>query len=266
MRYFTFILFAISLSACAATKAVFAMMKSTDEFHSLSSDNRIKYESGAPLDARIVSADLNRAIHKIETRQYGKFVKSVIIYLPGTIKSFASFCASEKAGGCVMNSRLFLSPKKQNTPNRIPKVLAHELSHLQMQQILGMWKWHENAPAWFREGLAVYASDGGGAEGVSPIQAKQAIISGHSFIPNDSGRLLFPKTAHAYRLKPHMFYKQAGLFVSWLHQSDNEKFKKLILALQAGVPFKEAMQKSYGSSARQNWEKFVWELKKPRHA
>lgn len=181
--------------------------------------------------------------------------------MPSTVKSFESFCVAKHAGGCVINGRLFISPKKKNTPDRIPRVLAHELSHLQMQQILGTWKWHENTPAWFREGLAVYASDGGGAEGISSTQAKQAIIAGKSITPNNTGSLLFPKTAYTFGLRPHMFYKQAGLFVSWLHQHNHTKFRKLILAIQTGATFEAAMQTSYGSNVLANWKRFIRELK-----
>lgn len=62
MRYFIFIVLALSLTSCSATKAVFAMMKNTDDFHALKSDPRVKYETGAKPNARLVSADLDKAI------------------------------------------------------------------------------------------------------------------------------------------------------------------------------------------------------------
>lgn len=125
-----------------------------------------------------------------------------------------------------------------------------------------MWHWQSEVPAWFQEGLAVYASDGGGAEGVSRKQAQQVIIAGNAFTPVTTGSLLIRKTAHYYGLKPHMFYKQAGIFVTLLHAQGGEQFKALIHTIQAGTPLKKAMEKVYGAGVLREWNAFVSELKR----
>lgn len=66
-------------SGCTATKAIWAMNKSTADFHALKSDPRVKYESGAENIAKVVSANLDQAINLIEARQYDAFAKPVII-------------------------------------------------------------------------------------------------------------------------------------------------------------------------------------------
>jgi len=257
IRSLLFMVVATILAGCSATKAVIAMHRSTDDFHTLASDSRVKYEAGGEGIARIIAAQLDQAIHIVETKQYGKFARPVIVYVPATTDRFAEFCASPRRGGCVLNGRLFISPKKQNTPARLPRVLTHELSHLQMEQRLGMWKWHSNCPEWFREGLAVYISEGGGAEGVTEQQAVQAIRSGKALRPIATGSLLFPKTARDFGLSTHMFYRQAGLFVAWLHDQGDRQFRGLILQIQGGATLDAAVNAAYGDRLQDEWLKFT---------
>ncbi len=129
-----------------------------------------------------------------------------------------------------------------------------------MQQHLGLWNL-SNIPSWFSEGLAVYVSDGAGAEGVDREAAKKAIISGNSFTPVGTGSLLFPKGANYFGLKPGMFYKQAGLFVAWLCEQNKNYFKTLISSIQSRETLEEAMFISYGVSVLENWESFTNEQK-----
>jgi len=229
MRNLIIIFLAVLLSGCSVTKHLVAMNKSTDDFKTLESDPRVKYESGAEFNAKVVADNLDSAIDIIQNNHYGVFKKPVVIYVTATIGSFTSFVVNSKAGATVLNERLFISPKKANTPERIPKLLVYELSHLYMEQYLGMWTWNSNVPSWFQEGLAVYASGGSGAENVTVSDAKKAIVAGKMFIPNESGNFLFKKTAHSFGLTPHMFYRQAGMFVSWLHHENNKNSNKLLL-------------------------------------
>ncbi len=248
------------LCGCTATRAMVAMYRGTDDFRVLELDPRVKYQFGAETNAQIVSGSLDESIKLIEERQYKKFVKPIDIYVTVSEDSFSKYCAS-RGGGCVLDERLFISPKKENTKERIPRVLTHELSHLQMEQILGMRKWNSNIPSWFREGLAVYASNGAGAENVSIGEARQAIFLGNSFIPNIDGSLFFPKTASYFGLETHMFYRQAEIFVAWLHEQSDAKFKKLLATIQSGQGFEESMLKAYGTGVIDNWNKFKRDIK-----
>jgi hypothetical protein len=265
-RIVIFAALTLFLGGCTASKALFAMARGTGDFHALKSDPRVRYETGAEDLAKRIAANLDHAIKLIDTKQYGPFVKPVVVYVPNTVKRFAGYCMHASAGGCVLNERLFISPKKANTPQRIPHILAHELSHLHMEQRLGMWHLQSKLPPWFQEGLAVYASDGCCTEGVSGRQARQAIITGSVFTPTTSGSLLFRKTAHSYGLKPHMFYKEAGIFISWLHEQGNGQFKSLLQTIQAGASLEDAMHKAYGAGVVQEWKLFVSELKQHRES
>ncbi|MEJ2362780.1 MAG: hypothetical protein P8Z75_15455 [Gammaproteobacteria bacterium] len=70
MRDFIFAFMTLFLSASTDTKAVFAMMKSTNNFRALRSDPRAKYEPGAETNIRIIAANLNRAIREDEQKHY----------------------------------------------------------------------------------------------------------------------------------------------------------------------------------------------------
>jgi len=242
-------------------KSVVAINKSTDALQEWPSDARVKYEIGAELNAQIVVDNLDRSIAKIEEKHYSQFIKPINIYVLANISSVEAYCISPKVGACVSNQRLFISPKPENTPQRIPRLLLHELSHLHLEQHLGLYKSLLSVPSWYSEGLAVYTSDGAGAENISKEDASNSIIIGKTFEPVEEGSILFPKTARDYDLKPHMFYRQSEIFVNWLHDSNPEKFKRFNLEIQNGKTLGESVLFVYGITVKNMWEQFVNELK-----
>ncbi len=144
---------ALSITSCTAAKAVVAMNKSTNQFIALEQDKRILYEKGAEKYAETVANKIDTAIQTVEQKQYKKFTKPVTIYICNSIESFTDYCVIRQASGCVLNERLFLSPKNFQANQQ---ALTHELSHLHIEQHLGMFTWHSGYPAWFQEGLATY--------------------------------------------------------------------------------------------------------------
>lgn len=120
-------------------------------------------------------------------------------------------------------------------------------------------------PSWFKEGLAVYVARGGGAETVTEDQARDALRQGNYFNPETEGSLLFPKRAHNYGLKPHMFYREASMFVAYMKQLDPAKFEVLLLKIQDGEPFVKALQDSYGVNVKDIWHGFLIETQEPDH-
>ena len=74
---------------------------------------------------------------------------------------------------------------------------------------------------WFKEGLATYASDGGGAHLVSERQAIGSIKSGNHCIPNESEGFIFRKTPRDFTLKPQMFYRQSMMFITFMVSKDD---------------------------------------------
>ena len=140
------------------------LLRSTEAFLPLAADPRVRFEPGAEAAAAVIARALPEAIATIERAQFRPFARPVAIQVCATTASFERFgFGVSGAGGFVLNGRLFLSPKTQNTAERLPRLLAHELSHLHFDQRLGMIRHQRALPGWFREGLAVHVS-GSGAE------------------------------------------------------------------------------------------------------
>lgn len=246
------------VSGCTTTKAVIAMNKSTNQFISLKQDNRILYEKGAEKNAQIISNKLDTAIQTVEQKQYKKFTEPVKIYICNTVESFTSYCVNKHAAGCVLNGRLFLSPKNFISNQ---DALTHELSHLHIEQQLGMFSWHSEYPSWFQEGLATYVSGGQGASKVSVEDARKAINCGLTFMPETSGNLIFKKTAYSYGLKSHMFYRQASMFIEYLHKLDKLKFKTFLLSVENGKDFEKSFFSIYKITLDKAWGNFMQKQK-----
>lgn len=246
-------------SGCTIISTAWAMHKSTDHFVPHPADARIRYEPGAEPLADVLSAALPDAIATIELAQYRPFAAPVQVYACASIESFEAYGAtSGREGGFVLNERLFISPKPENTPERLPRLLTHELSHLHLEQQLGLLRM-ARLPFWFKEGLAVYVSGGGGAENATPEDARIAIRHGRVFLP-EVGSLFAPKLLHDYDLAPHLFYRQASLFIGYLKQTDEAAFKALLLGLHERPSFATAFEEVYGQTIEKVWEVFVREI------
>ena len=140
-------------------------------------------------------------------------------------------------------------------------ILTHELSHLHLQQQLGVYHYDANMPAWFQEGLAVLVSGGGGAETVSGVEAGTAILEGRHFTPEAKGSFFFHKSAKSYGLEPHMFYRQASLFVKYLRDMSEIRFGVFLLAIEDGMDFDKSFRAVYGMSIDEVWKGFVIDLR-----
>nr|WP_189941636.1 hypothetical protein [Sulfuriferula thiophila] len=152
--------------------------------------------------------------------------------------------------------RLNLSPKLLATPDRTKGILIHELSHLNLQLQMGSLAW-ARVPSWFHEGLATFVSNGGGAETISVQDATVALLQGKRFNPDESQWAAFPKSASSYGLTPHMYYRQAALFVGFLHDSDPKAFQRLLHAIAAKITFSEAINLSYHENLASLWLRFL---------
>ncbi len=236
-------------------KAVFAMSKSTDDFIPLEKNSSVLYEQDRKKLAQNIANYLPEAVERVEQQQ-GVFPQKVLVYIPATEDSFASFCTSKAPSACVVGSRLFMSPKLERYKERMPKILTHELSHLQLTQYMGWWDYQRKLPVWFKEGLAVYISGGGGEGDVTHKEAITAIKQGKTFQPNVTGALLFRKTAHSFGLATHMFYTQSALYIKWLHDLSEDKFHHLIVSLRGGESLDQVMHKVYGFGVKEGWKRF----------
>jgi hypothetical protein len=251
----------------AARYIVSAWWNTPDRLPSLAENNQIHFEPGAEDYAHDVAALLPAAIARVEAAQGRPFAHPVTVGVYATPEAYAAANASGSAGsvGVTAFGRVILSPTL-NRPQRrrLPAILTHELSHA---HITG---WTSTAdlrlPNWFKEGLAVMVSGGGGAELVSEDEARGAIERGETIAIDDTQSLSTllagirferapPRATPSHRTV--MAYRQAGMFVSWLHDSDAPGFARMMNAILDGRPFVEAVDTGYHQDAHSLWQQFA---------
>lgn len=237
-------------------------MRSTEGFLASQEDPRVFYEPGAENSAHVISSALPSSIERVEEAQYGVFVIPVKVYICATVKSYARFTGQEKSGGdTTVAKKIFISPKPENTSQRLPFVLTHELSHLHLGQRLNLYQF-TGRPTWFTEGLAVFVSGGGGAESVSEAEAARSILAGQHLDPNDSHTVFSHDTASHFDLQPHMFYRQAAMFIAYLKEKNPDGFRLFISDVEKGKLFKTAVEDSFRTDLNSIWHGFVNSLSK----
>ena len=247
-----------SLSGCSVIKSAFCSLRSTERFVSLETDSRVRYEPGAEAFAEQMSELLPEAIKEVEAGHYRPFAKPVTIYICASQESYTKITGL-KAPASMTLKGVFFSPRLVEEERPLLLYLAHELSHLHLEQRIGQYKF-ARLPAWFKEGLAALVSDGGGAHLVTELEAVESFRSGRHFEPHKKGRLFFRKYAHHWGLRPHMFYRQSMMFVAYLRDCDEKKYRDLLSHIQDGSSFADSFNMAYGVGLMDVWKQFLLQI------
>ena len=251
----------------AARHIVSALWNLPDRLPSLAENGQIHFESGAEDYARAVAALLPESIARIEAAHGRPFARPVIIGVYATPEAYmaANGRGSMAPVGVTIAGRVNLSPSLYSKQRRrLPAILTHELSHAHIQG------WASTAelrlPNWFKEGLAVMVSGGGGAEFVSEQEARAAIERGQHIAIDDTQSVMTLLAGIRYERSPlgagpsHltvMAYRQAGMFVAYLHDSDAPGYARMMNAILDGRPFGEAVASGYHQDVHSLWQKFA---------
>jgi len=235
----------------------------TTDFNVLPSDSRILYEDGAEKVADEVSRDLNKAMKAVESRQFGQFKEPVKIYCFATPESFSKFSGIPgKARGASVGNEIYLSGLMLELPDEVYGMVGHELSHVQLSQTLGVISFNRSIPRWFREGLAIYVSDGGGAPRNYEKETIDMFLQGKYFIPEVEGSLINRALKTNAPIRPRMFYSQSGMFIKYLANTYPENFNTFLVGIQKGKQFKENFEESFGKSIAYIFQSFIKTLTK----
>ena len=246
---------ALLLTGCTWTHA-----RLTYDFNSMTSNSQVLYEAGAEDMATQVAELLPASMQVIEEKHHAPFrdKDSIRVYVFNDRKRYASFsAASIKSRGSATTNEIYLSEKMREDIDTLPLILIHELSHVHIRQYSGSFKYVTDIPGWFLEGIAVNVSTGGGAESVTAEQAKTAMRNGWHFRAVDRGRISGHYTAHDYGLEPHMYYRQAALFVKYLETSDPHAFARSIRDILDGTRFREVWPEHYGRDITILWQEYL---------
>jgi hypothetical protein len=227
---------------------------------------QVHYEPGGAQYAHMVAALLPATIARVESIQGRPFAHPITV---GVYVSPGAFAAGNglghpRAAGVTFFGHVTLSPVLFSAQRqRIPAILTHEMSHAHLQSWISAAA-YIHLPNWFKEGLAVMVSGGGGAEFVSEVAARDAIRRGDRIAieSEGSGRNLTSITFENPSETPSgsrvmMGYRQAGLFVTFLHDKDAAAFARMMAAVLDGRQFGDAVIAGYGTDVRTLWADFV---------
>jgi hypothetical protein len=243
------------LTGCAFIRQSIAVFSSTDDFVQHKNDSRVLFEPGAEAYADKIVAFLPTAIRTVEEKQYRSFAKPVRVYVCASRESFIRMYGADVRAGVL--TKLFLSPRIFDAGDEIAsRYLTHELSHLHIQDQIGSYK-ASRLPSWFKEGLAAFVSNGGGAHTVSEKQALDSIRSGKHFVPNETGGFIINKSASDWGLEHHMFYRQSMIFINFMATVNDSAYRKMLLAVQDGEHLAAALKAAYNTELKELWNDFL---------
>ncbi len=186
---------------------------------------QVHYEPGAAEYAHAVAALLPATIARVESVQGRPFAYPITVGVYVSQKAFAAGngLGHPRAAGVTFFGHVTLSPILFSAQRqRLPGILTHEMSHAHLQSWISALA-YIHLPNWFKEGLAVMVSGGGGAEFVSETEARKAIRRSDRIAMESEGswrnltgiKFENPSVTPA-GLRAMMGYRQAGLFVTFL--------------------------------------------------
>jgi len=246
-------LFLVSCSAVKEGIAAYSAPKGFSRFEGniwIENDNNKKF-------AREIQPILPGLEDSIEAKQFHQFKSAPVIYLCSTNESFCKYSGSKYPGprAKVTPNGLFVSPRLQGSRDW-QKIIYHELSHVLMFQHLGKYRYF-TTPLWFHEGLATYASNGGGTGDVTDSLAIAEILKGNSFYPHDNFiRSYFAKN----ELAPWLAYRQYMLFVEFLKNGREPEFEKMLNSVFAKKSFSRSVKSAYNKDVSELWAEFLKNL------
>jgi hypothetical protein len=242
------------------------MWNSPDRLPASPENPQVHYEPGGAGYAHAVAALLPATIARVESVQGRPFAHPITVGVYVSPEAFAAGngLGHSRAAGVTFFSHVTLSPVLFTAQRqRIPAILTHEMSHAHLQGWMSTLA-YIHLPNWFKEGLAVMVSGGGGAEFVSEVAARDAIRRGDRIAIESEGSwrnltgIKFEnpsETPNGSRVM--MGYRQAGLFVTFLHDKDAAAFARMMAAVLDGRPFGDAVTAGYGTDVRTLWADFV---------
>lgn len=247
------------LGGCEYGSHLVAMTRSTSAFTACTPDPRILCEPGAQKLAARIAPLVPQAMATILGKQFPAFDEPVRIRVYASPESFSRFSgAGAGVAGIAIRGAVHISPMILRHPDGLAKIVAHELSHLNMALRLGRWRM-VRLPGWFSEGLATWASGGGGGPAYAP-NIRHAIRNGRHFEPIALQPWWRPFQKPPEHMSWTVYYNQTRMFVAFMHDRDPQAFRRLLDRLGAREPFGEALAAAYGRPLEDMWREFVASL------
>lgn len=249
-----------ALSGCSLTRTAYVYVQSPEGLPKVSASLPIYAEKGAESMAGDITAALPTLIQRIEATHGGKLGALAPVVICATQACYEQYASSPSSSGQTLGDRRIAinGAKVLKEERDAVQLFTHELSHFYwFSQGIGF------QPRWFEEGMGVWASNGGGAENVSVEAAQQAIRSGITIQPTLNSGLwnYLTQPASPPENNWHMYYRQAGMFVQYLHDSDPVAFAHLLEALRNTKDLKQAWSIAYKKNLDDLWLQFITEIR-----
>jgi len=230
-------------------------------FLPLEQEVRVFYQPGAEEYARQIADALPAAIARVELFHSLPFVSDFRVYVCASHENFTRYInqpVDDPVRGIAFPRDIWVSPKAFAFYGRDThrQTLAHELSHLHLGQHLPWWHRVKTIPTWFSEGLADLIADTGD-ERISREEAIEGFFTGLHLVPDEAGRVPFPKGAQDYGLTWPMFHLQSRMFIEYLYGRDEESFKRFIREILGGARFGITFKDHFGDSLDNVWHEFL---------
>jgi hypothetical protein len=247
-------------------RIAFGVWNSPDRLAASPQNPQVHYEPGGAEYARAVAALLPAIITRVESVHGRPFVHPVTVGVYVSPEAFAAGngLGHARAAGVTLFGQVTLSPILFSAQRqRLPGILTHEMSHAHLQSWISALA-YIHLPNWFKEGLAVMVSGGGGAEFISEREARDAMRRGDRIAIESEGSsrnltgIKFENPSETRDgLRIMMGYRQAGLFVTFLHDRDTAGFARTMAAVLDGRQFGEAVIAGYGRDLWTLWADFL---------
>lgn len=251
----------IALASCSLARSVAVHLLPFERYGNCTPDPRILCEPGSEDFARAIAPLMRDTIARIERAQYGPFVRPVRVTTYRSVDSYARWSGGPQGTGRMAFGEVHLHPRLANfTPATQAALLAHELSHLHLQQRIGDLAMLR-LPMWFTEGWPTLVSGGGGAGNVSPQGASYELLHGRHLVPGEARSLLSVGGPSSFGLSEGMYYRQASMLVEYMQRRDGEAFSRLVYAIHEGQGFGPSVRDAYGRPLAGLWQDFRADLR-----
>ena len=236
-----------------------------EKLTALAEDPQIHYEEGALEYAKFVAEILPGCVAQIEASQGRPFANNITIGVYSNDKTYSAANGAgnaRSAGITTILGHVLLSPDLFTSQReRISSILTHELSHAHLRSWVSASQYIE-IPNWFKEGLAVTVSGGGGVEKTTENEALKAILSGNHIIMETKGSLFHVsridfKNTTDESVSFQTQYMQASLFIEYLKEKDVNSFNTMLAELLEGRSFENAVFDSFNATLDELWSDFV---------
>jgi hypothetical protein len=254
---------AMLIAACAASAGcshLIAQAKSRSQFVATAASPSVRYLPGSQVLADRIAASLEHSMKFVEQFHGATFAHQPQVFVCKTACMAAFAPGSKNDPATQLGDSIFINEDlilQREIQRGIPAdgFLVHELAHLLLYQRAGVIA-YLRVPAWFKEGVAVVASDGAGVS-ATPAEAARSILGGKFFDAAEPGSMFRNRTAPSYGLPVSIFYRESTLFVQYLKDQNPTAFRLALNSILKGDDFQESFRRAYGRSIASYWPDFV---------